>query len=229
MLGWAALIIPLHLLCRMLGKPRLIPPIFLAGVGRIVGLRVRTVGTPEKTALMLANHVSWLDILALAGASRSAFVAHDGLAGQKLLKWLCEQNETIFIARHHRATINDQTSAIYAALGERPLTIFPEGTTSDGTSITPFKSALLAAVEPIQSSTKVQPVAMVYEEVPDVAWVDDQPGAANVLMILARRKPVQLTIHFLPPLSGAALTNRKTITLAAHQAIADTLARALQA
>ncbi|MXP26760.1 1-acyl-sn-glycerol-3-phosphate acyltransferase [Altererythrobacter indicus] len=228
-LGWSALIIPLHLLFKAIGKPLVLPPTFLAGVGWIAGLRVKTVGKPEKTALILANHVSWLDILALAGAARSAFVAHDGLAGQKLLKWLCEQNQTIFIARHRRTTINDQTSAIHAALGERPLTIFPEGTTSDGTSVPPFKSALLAAVQPIDDSTKVQPVALVYEDVPEVAWVGEDPGANNVLMILGRRKPVRLTIYFLPPLEGAALTDRKSITLAAHKAIAETLARVLQA
>ncbi|WP_183030023.1 lysophospholipid acyltransferase family protein [Altericroceibacterium spongiae] len=214
--------IPLHLICRLLGKPRLIPPFFLHVVGHIAGLRVQVRGQPEKNALLLANHVSWLDILALAGAARSAFVAHDGLAGQKLLKWLCEQNETIFIARHHRSTLTEQTGAIRQALGKRPLTIFPEGTTSDGTGILPFKSALLAAIDPLKSqTTRVQPVALLYEEATDIAWVGE--GATNVRMVLSRRKSVHLTIHFLPPLEGPDCADRKSMAAAAQRAIAQSL------
>ena len=70
----------------------------------IAGLHLRIEGRPHKGALHLANHVSWLDIPALAHATGTAFVAHDGLAAFPFLKWLCEMNDTVFIARHDRRT-----------------------------------------------------------------------------------------------------------------------------
>jgi 1-acyl-sn-glycerol-3-phosphate acyltransferase len=192
-------------------------------MGRLAGLRVRTEGTPRAGALFLANHVSWLDILALAGVSRATFVAHSGLTVHGGLKWLCEQNATVFVARERRGSVAAQVEQVRAALGERPLAIFPEGTTSDGTRLLPFKSSLLSAVEPLAHAVPVQPVALEYAEAAEIAWHGAEPGLANVRRILARRRPVDLTIRFLDPLTGTALANRKIMTAEAEQAIAAAL------
>ena len=221
-LGFATLV-PLHVLFKLVGQDNLIPPIFLGTMGRLAGMRVRTEGTPRQGALFLANHESWLDILALAGVSRSIFVAHSGLAGNGFLKWLCDQNDTVFVTRHRRGSVADQVEQVRAAFGERPVTIFPEGTTNDGTALRPFKSSLLSAVEPLAHEIPVQPVALDYKDAPEIAWFDGEPGMINVRKILARRAGVELTIRFLEPLSGEALTNRKTMTAAAQEAIARAL------
>jgi 1-acyl-sn-glycerol-3-phosphate acyltransferase len=221
-LGFLVLV-PLHVVISFLGWPDLVPPIFLGVMGRAAGLRVRTEGTPRTGALFIVNHESWLDVLALAGASRAIFVAHSGLAVHGGLKWLCDQNGTVFIARHRRASVADQVAQVRAALGERPVTIFPEGTTNDGSSLLPFRSSLLSAVEPLAGEVPIQPVALDYKDAPEIAWFGDEPGMANVRRILARPGRVELTIRFLEPLAGAALTNRKTMTAAAQQAIARAL------
>ncbi len=200
-----------------------VPPLFLAVMGRAAGLRVRTTGTPRRGALLLANHVSWLDVLALAGKSRAIFVAHSGLTAHGALKWLCDQNDTVFITRHERGSVTGQVEQVRASLGERPVTIFPEGTTNDGTALRPFKSALLSAVEPLAHSVPIQPVALAYRDAAEIAWFGDEPGMANVNRILGRPGRVELTIHFLEPLAGAALANRKTMTAAAEAAIAAAL------
>jgi len=192
-------------------------------MGRIAGLSVRTDGTPREGALFLANHLSWLDILALAGASRARFVAHSGLTVHGGLKWLCDQNDTVFVMREKRGSVAGQVEQVRAALGERPLTIFPEGTTDDGTALRPFKSSLLSAVEPLAGTVPIQPVALDYADAPGIAWFDDEPGMANVRRILARPGRVELTIRFLEPLAGEALANRKTMTAAAQAAIAEAL------
>jgi 1-acyl-sn-glycerol-3-phosphate acyltransferase len=199
------------------------PPLFLWFMGRMAGLRVRTEGTPREGALFLANHESWLDILALAGTSRAIFVAHSGLTVHGGLKWLCDQNDTVFIARDRRGSVATQVEQVRAALGEQPLTIFPEGTTNDGTALRPFKSSLLAAVERLADEVPIQPVALDYADAPGIAWFDAEPGLANVRRILARRGRVELTIRFLEPLAGDALANRKTMTAAAQAAIAEAL------
>ena len=214
---------PLHVLLSLFGQREVVPPLFLGFMGRMAGLTIRTEGTPRKGALFLANHVSWLDILALAGAARTVFVAHSGLTVHGGLKWLCEQNATVFVTREKRGSVARQVEQVRAALGERPVTIFPEGTTNDGTALLPFKSSLLSAVEPIAGTVPIQPVALDYADAAEIAWFGNEPGLANVRRILARRGGVALTVRFLEPLAGEALANRKTMTAAAQAAIAGAL------
>jgi 1-acyl-sn-glycerol-3-phosphate acyltransferase len=216
-------LVPLHVLASLFGRRELVPPLFLAFMGRMAGLRVRTEGTPRLGALFIANHVSWLDVLALAGASRAIFVAHSGLTVHGGLKWLCEQNRTVFVAREKRGSVAGQVEQVRAALGERPVTIFPEGTTNDGTTLLPFKSSLLSAVEPLAGTVPIQPVALDYADAHAIAWFGNEPGLANLRRILARPGGVELTIRFLEPLAGEALANRKTMTAAAQAAIGQAL------
>ncbi len=212
--------VPLHYLWKALGLRRLWPRVFLSGVGMAAGLDLRRHGKRQPGALLLSNHVSWLDILALSHAANSAFIAHDGLAQFGFLKWLCSMNDTVFIARHRRSDVGNQADQIREALAnDGTLTLFPEGTTSDGTAIIPFKSSLLGALEPLPEGATVQPVALVYDDAPDVSWVGEEPGLDNFKRVLARLRPVRLDVHFLPPVSGDDLANRKAITAAAHGAI----------
>lgn len=217
-------IVPLHGVSRLFGQPNLVPPFFLKTMGSIAGLRVQTEGAPRPGALLLANHVSWLDVLALAGTSRAIFVAHSGLSIHGGLKWLCDQNDTVFITRDKRGSVATQVDQVRAALGERPVTIFPEGTTGDGIGLLPFKSSLLSAVEPLAGEVPIQPVALDYRDAPAIAWLAGEPGMVNVRKVLSRPR-TDLTIRFLEPLSGAALTNRKTMTAAAQQAIGVALTK----
>jgi 1-acyl-sn-glycerol-3-phosphate acyltransferase len=226
MAGWLAVALLGFHLWKLARARNPWPRRFLGGIAQIAGVRVRTQGRPAPgRLLMLANHVSWIDVAALAGATGTAFVAHDGLASVPLLKWLCEMNDTIFIARHDRASIGTQIAALRAALVDRgTLTVFPEGTTSDGTALLPFKSALLGAIDPLAQGVTVQPVWLDYGALTTaIAWVGDEPGVANFKRILARRGPLELTIHFLEPLAAAALANRKSMAMAAHQAISKTM------
>lgn len=217
---------PLHLLWRIVGGGRWWPRVFLGGIGAIAGLHIKTEGKPVRGALLLANHVSWLDVPALSHATGSAFVAHDGLAAFPFLKWLCEMNDTVFVARHDRRSIGTQVQQVRAAMDQRgTLTLFPEGTTSDGEGLLPFKSSLLSAIEPLPTGVAVQPVLLDYHDAARIAWIGEEHGLDNFKRILARLRPINLTIRFLPPLNGEALANRKTVTAAARTAIAGAMAR----
>ena len=233
MIAWLLVCVPFHYLWRIGlrlpgGRPRPWPRRFLGGICWIAGVDVAVVGQASRTgAFLLSNHVSWIDIIALAGASGTAFVAHDGLAGVPLLRWLCSLNDTVLIARHDRATVQHQVEQVRSAVGKNgALTIFPEGTTSDGTDLLAFKSSLLSALDPPPGGIAIQPVLLDYgPEAASIAWIGEEPGLANFLRILARPRPVELTVHFLPPLAGEALTNRKTIAAAAREAILRTMPR----
>lgn len=232
LLAMAALLITcvaLHYVARLAVALRLArrspwPRYFLAALGWLAGVEIRTRGPrPRKGAFLIANHVSWMDIPALAGLTGTAFVAHDGLAAFGPLRWLCGMNDTVFIARHDRASVGHQVEQVRAAVRETgALTIFPEGTTSDGTGLLPFKSSLLSAVEPVPEGIAVHPVLLDYgAETAALAWIDDDPGVDNFLRILARARPVPLTVTFLPPLSGEQTANRKTIAAAARAAMIE--------
>ena len=119
--------VPLHYLWKLLGLDRMWPRVFLTCVGAVAGIHLRRRGKRVPGALLLANHVTWMDIPVLAQAANSAFVAHDGLAQFGLLKWLCEMNETVFVARHDRSSVGAQKEAVRAAMNHGgTLTLFPE-------------------------------------------------------------------------------------------------------
>ena len=230
-LAMAALLlacIPVYYLCRLLGLANPAPRLFLTGVTALSGVRVTTCGQRAAgPVFLLANHVSWIDIPALSKITGCAFVGHDGLAALPLLKWLCKMNDTVFVARHDRASVAEQIAAVRLAMTDmHALTIFPEGTTSDGTGLLPFKSSLLSAFEPLPAGIAVQPVVLGYgAEAARLAWIGEEHGLDNFLRIMARRRPVELSITFLPALTGAQLLNRKTMAAAARDAIGAMLAR----
>ena len=218
--------VPLYYAYRLLGTSNPWPRRFLAGIARIVGVSIRVSGERSSGGeFLLVNHVSWIDIPAIAAASGSAFVAHDGLASMPVLLWLCAMNDTVFVARHDRTSVHRQVEQVREAIRDTgSLAIFPEGTTSDGSGLQPFKSALLSALEPLPGGIAVRPVVLDYgPEGPGIAWIGTEPGLANFKRVLARGGPIVLNVRFLPILSGAALTNRKTIAAAAHAAILQAL------
>lgn len=219
--------VPLYYLWRLFRLPNPWPRLFLGSIAKVAGARVSISGTRAAGgAFLLSNHVSWLDIPVIAGASGSAFVAHSGLADVGLLKWLCEMNDTVFVARHERRSVHAQVEQVRAALTDTgALTVFPEGTTSDGTGLLPFKSSLLSALDPPPDGIAIQPIWVDYGAgAPNIAWVGDEHGLDNFLKILARRKPLPVTLHFLPVLTEAETANRKTMAVAARERILAALA-----
>ncbi|MEZ5694845.1 MAG: lysophospholipid acyltransferase family protein [Sphingomonadaceae bacterium] len=200
------------------------PRFFLGNVARIVGVRFRQTGKLEEGGVfLLANHVSWIDILVLAGLTGTAFIAQDGLAKLPWLHWLCRLNDTVFIARDRRQTIATQVEQVREALRDTgALTIFPEGTTADGVDLLPFKSSLLSALEPVPEGIAIQPAWLDYgAEAREVSWVGDEPGLDNYLRIAARLRPIEVTVHFLSPLNGETLSGRKPMAAAAYTAISE--------
>ncbi len=94
-----------------------------------------TTGTRlRRNVLFVSNHVSWLDILALGGAARSAFVSKAEVGTTPLVGWLADQNHTVYVQREARREIHNQANDLRNALARgRPVTLFPEGTTDRAT------------------------------------------------------------------------------------------------
>ena len=70
--------------------------------------------TPARSGeLLIANHVSWLDIMVLAGATGCAFISKAEIRGHPFLRWVADQNRTIYVDRAERRAIHDQAQAVF--------------------------------------------------------------------------------------------------------------------
>ena len=171
--------------------------------------------------LLVANHVSWLDILVLAGATGCAFVSKDNL-GHGFIHWLADQNQTLYIHRGRRSAAADQASAIAAALERpQPLALFPEGTTGPGGHLLPFRSSLLDAVAPAPRGAEVRPVALDYGSAAVVVGWHNESGKDNILRILGRKGTLPTVVHILGALEPS--DDRKLLAQQAQAAISAAL------
>lgn len=218
--------LPLHFTVRIFTRHSPFPRQFLRAVARIAGARIEVVGTPlQREVFFLSNHVSWLDIPALAGASGTAFVAKAEIAQAPLIGWLCRLNRTVFVQREARLDVAAQVNALRGALADNhAVTIFPEGTTTDGRSLLPFKTAMLKVLEPPPGDVMVQPVLLDYgAQAEFIGWVGAETGAANAQKVLARRGSFKLRVHFLAPFAPAQFPGRKAIAAVARERIETAL------
>ncbi len=218
--------LPFHYSWKLLGRPSPWPRRFLWWVGRAAGVRVAITGTPLRShVLFLANHLSWLDIMILAGASGTAFVSKDEVGRWPVLGWLARLNNTVFIARTERKAVRGQADALRAALaGGQPVALFPEGTTEGGTEVLPFRASLLASLFPPLAGVRVQPVALDYgRDGDDIAWIGDEAAGANARRVLSRRGSIAATVRFLEPIDPTGVGDRKTLAEHARSEIVAAL------
>jgi len=212
-----------HLLSKWLLGRSPWPPRFLAAAAGVIGARVRVAGNPIRPhTLLIPNHVSWLDILVLGGATGCAFVSKDNL-GHGLFHWLADQNQTLYIHRGRRSATADQASAIAGALSRpQPLALFPEGTTGPGDHLLPFRSSLLDAVAPAPPQVEVRPVAIDYGPAASgIGWYNER-GKDNILRVIGRKGALPTVIHILPALEPS--NDRKLLAHRAREAISAALA-----
>jgi lyso-ornithine lipid O-acyltransferase len=189
-------------------------------------LRITSVGKPiTRNTLYIANHVSWLDIFAVAASTGSAFVAKADMAPWPVIGWMATLNNSVYVAREDRLSVAAQAAAIQTALSNgQPLTLFPEGTTANGTELLPFRSSLLAAVAPPPPGISIQPIAIDYgKNAPFVAWTEDESVGVNAFRVLGRPGGLDVTLHFMDPLDLINCQDRKTISAFSRTAISTAL------
>lgn len=131
---------------------------------QVLGVTVQTHGVPQAApVLMVANHVSWLDILAINAVCPARFVSKAEVHRWPLIGWLVACGGTLFIERDRKRDALRVVHQVAEALtrGDR-VAVFPEGTTSDGAGLLPFHANLLQAA--VSSSASVQPVALRFSD-----------------------------------------------------------------
>jgi lyso-ornithine lipid O-acyltransferase len=225
-----ALLLPLHLLWHVLKLPSPWAMLFLRIVARALGARVKTIGAPlKKNVFFVANHLSWHDIPILAGITGTAFVAQDGVRDWPIIGWLATLNRTIFVNRSDKQNISGQVAELRQALAENwSVTLFPEGTTSDGRGLLPFKPSLFATMAPPPRPMMIQPVLIDFGPVaPDIAWVGEETGWQSAWRAFTRLGSYDVGVHFLDPFDPVALADRKEICAQARARLSEALSKSL--
>ena len=237
-LSWRALLlvlalivlVPLHYLFRAIAYGSPFPMYFLRFAAWVAGARVKVIGTPlKRDVFFVSNHISWLDILALAGASGTAFVSKAELADVPVVGWLASLNRTVFVKRENRMGVAAQINDLREALSDNwSVTVFPEGTVTDGQSLLPFKTSMLRVLEPPPANVLVQPVMIFYGGIAEwIGWVGDETGVNNAKRVLARGGSFPLELHFLEPFSPEDHHGRKAIAAKARDEIEEALVNRL--
>lgn len=200
----------------------------------IVGLRVVVKGEPAAgPVLMVANHVSWLDILLLASVANPRFLSKAEIRKWPLIGWAGQQIDTLFIQRGERSASEAASAGIAEGLtqGNRIL-IFPEGTTTEGQVVKRLHARLFGAA--INTSSPVQPIVIHYTDDNSsshtserIHFVGSQGLMSNVWLLLGCENPTAY-VYCLPTVDSTGLT-RKALAGDIHQSMQDTLEQSQQA
>lgn len=168
----------------------------------ILGVRALARGRPaDRPALMVANHISWLDILVIATHSECGYVAKAEVSGWPLLGWLAQVGGTEFIARGSHKDLKRVLARLVRRLNDgESLSLFPEGTSTRSALPQRFRSRLLQAA--VEAKVPVQPIAIHYgAHLPRAAFAGDDDFVSNLWALLGG-DPVRVEVMFLPPLSS---------------------------
>jgi len=215
-----------------------------------LNIRVKTIGEPLEgpPTLFVCNHVSWIDIIVLGHVIKACFIAKKDMIDWPVLGYLSSLQRTIFIDRDRRTDVIEQRKEMQERMhnGDN-LILFPEGTTSPGGTVLPFKSSLFGVTEEAMhlqpdemgrvQELMVQPVTLVYKRInnmptiranrPSVAWygdIDMGPHLKGVLNLLK----VEVEVHFHEPVSRNLFKTRKELSAYCQRTIENRLFEALR-
>jgi len=200
-----------------------IPHLYHRFTCRLIGARVECVGAPSaaQPTLFIANHVSWLDIMALAATLEVSFVAKREVRSWPFFGWLARLQRTVFVARDPRKVKGERDDiARRLALGDN-LVLFAEGTSSPGTTVLPFKSALFAVAQAgAEAPLAVQPVSITYTRLAGMpvgrqwrdcfAWYGDMDLVPHFWRVFGLGR-FTVRLQFYPAVEAAAFPTRKAL------------------
>ena len=242
-------LLPLQLVALAFGLrlQRAIPRLYHRVLCALIGVRISQIGRQScaSPALILSNHVSWLDITVISALAPVVFVAKSEVARWPVLGWLAKLQRTVFINRKARHQTGAATREIAGRLlGGDAVVLFAEGTSSDGIRVLPFRSSLVGAVHHAlgngshHTHVTVQPMSLAYigfSGVPmgrglreRVAWYGDADLIPHLLQVLASGA-VDVTVSWGEAVAYDISADRKAIAREAETSVRRMTAAALRA
>ncbi len=201
----------------------------------LMGLKVRVTGEQmRRNGAVVANHTSWLDILVLNAQKRVYFVAKSEIAGWPGISWLARATGTLFIRRDRREAGAQVAQFKRRLEAGHKLLFFPEGTSTDGRRVLPFKTTLFAAFfEPALRETMwIQPVSVIYhapagEDPRFFGWWGDMDLGSSLVKVLAQAPQGRVELVYHEALRVADHQNRKALARALEQRVRVPVMRAI--
>jgi len=239
----AAVFAPLQYLLNRVGgrTAQVLPRLYHRVMVRLIGLNITVVGTPEVAGptLFVSNHVSWLDIPILGAVLPASFIAKREVGRMGAFGTLARLQRTVFVDRERRSEARAQTDEIAARLAEGGnLILFAEGTSTDGSVVLPFKSALFAVAEGRDAALRIQPMTIAYKSIhglpltrgtrPLIGWYGDMDLVPHFLTILGLGQ-IGVEVRFHPPVDVAAFPTRKHLANHCYEAVRHGLLAARRA
>ena len=214
-------------------------------VCRLLGIRLHVEGRIVENApvLVVANHVSWLDIPVLSAVAPLSFVAKKEVGTWPFVSSLARLQRSVFIDRTRRTAVGHTTNEIIERLKSGDtIVLFAEGTSSDGNRVLPFKTPLFAAVKPTLANGHtevgacVQTLTIAYTHLHGiplsrtrrslVGWYGDMEMASHAWELL-KAGPLDAKIHISPPVPLSDFTDRKELARYTEAVIRQSLAKLL--
>jgi len=203
--------------------------LYWRGICFIIGMRLRVVGdrAAGPRTLYLSNHSSWLDIAVLGGTLEAAFVSKAEIGQWPLIGLVARLGRTVFVSRSRRRTGDEAREMSERLAAGDSLILFPEGTSSDGTRVLPFRSSFLAVAEKAET---IRPVSVVFDRLgglpacrrdrPLFAWYGNMEIAPHVWR-LVRHAGLRATVVLHDPLAPGATPNRKALAATTEAVVAE--------
>ncbi|WP_137700424.1 lysophospholipid acyltransferase family protein [Marimonas lutisalis] len=185
----------------------------------VLGIRYRVEGKRmTERGAVVSNHVAWLDIFALNARKRVYFVSKSEVAHWPGIGWLAKATGTVFINRDRREAKAQQTIFEDRLLAGHKLLFFPEGTSTDGRRVLPFKSTLFQAFfsPRLEHALYIQPVTLIYraprgQDKRFYGWWGDMEFGPHLLQVLGALRQGSVTVKYHAPLRVDEYANRKAL------------------
>jgi lyso-ornithine lipid O-acyltransferase len=179
--------------------------------------------------LMVGNHMSYMDILVFAAHQPALFVTSEDMGEVPVLGHITKMAGCIFIERRNRSKVDRDISAMTDALKQGlNILIYPEGTSTNGQQLLPFKKSLLMSA--VEAGRDIQPVCLKYTEIDGepfgphnadkICWYGDMTFAPHFYE-MAKLKSVKAELHFLEPIKVTKESTRNELAEKAYRAIND--------
>lgn len=217
------------------GRPKVVfARIYWAAFSRLMGLKVRVIGqlasgTSERPVIFVSNHSSWVDIPVVGGVLDGCFVAKGDVAGWPVIGTIARLGRSVFVSRQRGSTVRERDTMRGMLASGDNLILFPEGTSSDGSRVLPFRSSFFSIAEG-DSRPIIQPVSVVYDRLgglpagratrPVFAWYGDMDIASHSWR-LTQHRGLRVTVLLHAPLDPARFADRKALSHAVWRTVAD--------
>ena len=213
---------------------------YWAVFARLIGIRVRVIGTPVRRSggrrvIYVSNHSSWVDVPVVGGVLDGCFVAKEEVAGWPIVGTIAWLGRTVFVSRSRSSTGKERDAMRRVLKAGDNLILFPEGTSSDGSRVLPFRTSFFAVAELQGGEDRsqvplIQPVSVVYDRLgglpagrasrPVFAWYGDMDIASHFWR-LTQNIGLRATVLLHTPVDPARFEDRKALSQAMWQIVAD--------